>query len=55
MRLERETLATLTEWQGQTLRRAGYKPTYGQLLDLAIRHLSRAQIDIVEELAQEAM
>jgi hypothetical protein len=56
VRLTRDTVATLREWQGHALRRgASRPPTYGALLDAAVEMVTAHGLDIVAEvrLAEE--
>ena len=50
VRVRRETIATLTEWQVHALRRGGQKPTYGELIDALVATVRNAAIDPVAEL-----
>jgi hypothetical protein len=45
VRIRRETIATLTEWQVHALRRGAQKPTYGELIDLLVASARTAALD----------
>ena len=50
VRIRRETIATLTEWQVHALRRGAHKPTYGELIDVLVASARTAAADPVGEL-----
>jgi hypothetical protein len=50
VRVRRETIATLTEWQVHALRRGGQKPTYGELIDALVVTAREAALDPVSTL-----
>jgi hypothetical protein len=47
VRLSRETLATLTEWQVHALRRGSSKPSYGELIDALVAVAVSRNLDVV--------
>lgn len=53
VRIRRETMATLTEWQVHALRRGVQKPTYGELIDVLVASARTAAMDPVGQLAAE--
>jgi hypothetical protein len=53
VRVRRETIATLTEWQVHALRRGGQKPTYGELIDALVVTVREAAIDPVSTLVAD--
>jgi hypothetical protein len=53
VRIRRETIATLTEWQVHALRRGGQKPTYGELIDVLVASARAAALDPVADLVAE--
>lgn len=50
VRIRRETIATLTEWQVHALRRGGHKPTYGELIDALVVTARDAAVDPIGKL-----
>lgn len=48
VRLSRETLATLTEWQVHALRRGSSKPSYGELIDALVAVAVSRNLDLVD-------
>lgn len=51
VRIRRETMATLTEWQVHALRRGVHKPTYGELIDVLVASARTSALDPVGQLA----
>ena len=45
IRIRRETIATLTEWQVHALRRGSHKPTYGELIDILVASAHQNPVD----------
>jgi hypothetical protein len=50
VRIRRETIATLTEWQVHALRAGAQKPTYGELIDVLVASARNASVDPVSDL-----
>jgi hypothetical protein len=53
VRIRRETIATLTEWQVHALRRGAQKPTYGELIDVLVAAARTAARDPVADWVAE--